>query len=206
MAGELSNRTVGILNAPGSSEVDIAAVGQALLGVGAHPVILDLEGEGELRNGWERRPLADIAPGELDGVVVPGGIAGADELRASDRAVELVRQVFVDGKPVGTIGHGAWLLVEAGIAAGRTIAAAPGIRTGLENAGGTLAADGVRRERGLVTAAGSEHLADFVAHLFEELRFHVESGARAERREWGLDRVVEQSFPASDPAPGPSYL
>ena len=206
MAEELSDRTVGILNAPGSSEADVAAVGQALLGVGARPVILDLEGGAALRNGWERRPLADTTAGELDGVVVPGGIAGADRLRASDEAVTLIREVFLDGKPVATIGHGAWLLVESGIAAGRTVAAAPGLRTGLVNAGGTLAGEGVRRERGLVTAESSADLADFVGQLVEELRVLVERGGQPERREWGLDRVVEQSFPASDPAPGPSYL
>jgi protease I len=205
MAGELLDRTVGILNAPGASEADLSAVAQALLGVGAHPVILDLEGGEALSNGWERRPLAEASAEDLDGVVVPGGIAGADRLRGSDEAVALVRRVFLDRKPVGTIGHGAWLLVESGIAAGRTVAAAPAIRTGLLNAGGELAEERVRRERGLVTAAGSEDLADFVAQLVEELRVHVD-GARAERREWGLDRVVEQSFPASDPAPGPSYL
>lgn len=205
MAGELSGRTVGILVAFGSSDADVEAIRQALRGVGARPFALAL-GDGWHADGWESRPLEDVTAEELDGLVIPGGIVGADRLRSSDEAGWLVRETFLSGRPVGSIGHGAWLLVEAGIAAGRTIAAPPGTRTGLANAGGTLAAEGVRVEPGLVTARGSEELAQFVGRFVEALRGHVERKARPAERESMVDRVVEQSFPASDPAPGPSSL
>ncbi len=206
MADELANRAVGILVAPGSSEADVAGVRQALRGVGARPIELVLEeGAGEEGQG-ERWSLEGVSADDVDGLVIPGGIAGADRLRASEAAVSLVREVFIAGKPVGSIGHGAWLLVEAGIAAGRTIAAAPAIRTGIVNAEGILAEEGIRVERGLVTARGSEDLAVFAARFVEALREHAEQKVFPEPRESRVDRVVEQSFPASDPAPGPSYL
>lgn len=206
MADELAKRTVGILVAPGSSEADVAAVRQALQGAGARVLALVVGGAAE-DDGWESRPLEAVTADELDGVVVPGGISGADRLRASDDAVALVREVFVAGKPVGSVGHGAWLLVESGIAAGRTVAAAAGIRTGLANAGGTLAAEGVRTDHLLVTARGSEELAAFVGSLVEALREHVErQRAQPVERESRMDRLIEQSFPASDPGPGPSYI
>jgi protease I len=200
MADELANRVVGILVAPGSSEADVEAVRRALQGVGAKPLLLVLEGEAD-----GGRSLSDASLDELDGVVIPGGIAGADRLRASDEAVALVRQAFLAGKPVGSVGHGAWLLVEAGIAAGRSIAAAPGMRTGIVNAGGTLAEEGVRGEHLLVTARGSEELAAFVGRLVEALREHAERKA-PESRDSFVDRLSEQSFPASDPPPGPAAL
>lgn len=200
MADQLADRTVGILVAPGSSEADVEAVRRALQGVRARPVALVLEGEPD-----GGRSLAGVTVDELDGLVVPGGIAGADRLRASDEAVSLVRQVFLAGKPVGSIGHGAWLLVEAGIAAGRTIAAAPGMRTGIVNSGGRLADEGVRGERCLVTARGSEDLAAFVGRLVQALREHAERKP-PESRESFVDRWSEQSFPASDPPPGPASV
>ena len=39
------------------------------------------------------------------------------------------------GKPVAAICHGPWLLVEAGVAKGRTLTGWPSIRTDLRNAG-----------------------------------------------------------------------
>lgn len=204
MTGELVGRTVGILVAPGSNDADVAAIGETLRGVGVRPVALRLDG-GPVGDR-ESRPVTDVTAEEFDGLVVPGGIAGADRLRSSDVACTLVRETFLAGRPVGSVGHGAWLLVEAGIAAGRTIAAAIGTRTGIANAGGTLAVEGIRAEPGLVTASGSEELAGFGMRFVEALRDHVAQKSRPSERESGVDRVVEQSFPASDPAPGPSYL
>src|SRR4029079_7188911 len=41
------------------------------------------------------------------------------------------------GKPIGVICHGPWLLVSAGLVAGRTLASWPSLQDDIRNAGGT---------------------------------------------------------------------
>jgi protease I len=52
-------------------------------------------------------------------------------------AVQFVRAFFENGKPVGAICHGPWLLVEADVARGRTLTSYASIKTDLKNAGAT---------------------------------------------------------------------
>lgn len=60
-------------------------------------------------------------PADYDGFVLPGGVANPDKLRANPRAVEFVRFFFERAKLVAAICHGPWMLVEAGVAKGRTL-------------------------------------------------------------------------------------
>ena len=63
------------------------------------------------------------------------GQMNPDILRMNTTAVDLVRTFVEAGKPVAAICHGPWLLVEAGVAKGRTLTGWPSIRTDLRNAG-----------------------------------------------------------------------
>jgi transcriptional regulator GlxA family with amidase domain len=42
-------------------------------------------------------------------------VEGGDKLRMDERAVEFVREFFDSGKPIGSICHGPWTLLEAGV-------------------------------------------------------------------------------------------
>ena len=83
-------------------------------------------------------------------------------------AVQFVRAFFENGKPVGAICHGPWLLVEADVARGRTLTSYASIKTDLKNAG----ADWVDREvvvdQGLVTSRNPGDLDAFSSKLIEE--------------------------------------
>jgi protease I len=98
-------------------------------------------------------------------------------------------------KPVASICHGPWLLVEADAVAGRTLTSYPSLRTDIQNAGGSWVDKQVEVDQKLITSRVPEDLPAFCAKLVSVLSTHIE-----ERR---LDRMVEQSFPASDPLPGP---
>jgi protease I len=52
-----------------------------------------------------------------------------DKLRMDEDAVRFVRDFFNSGKPIGTICHGPWTLVEAGVVSGRQITSFPSVRT-----------------------------------------------------------------------------
>jgi protease I len=81
--------------------------------------------------------VAEASVDEFAGLVLPGGVVNADQLRLKPGAVALVRQFVDAGKPVAAICHAAWTLIEAGAVAGKTLTSWPSLRTDLENAGAT---------------------------------------------------------------------
>src|SRR6266850_1049299 len=106
--------------------------------------------------------------------------------------------VLVSDKPVEAICHGPWLLVEADALRGRTITSWPSLETDVRNAGGAWVDKQVQVDQKLLTSRKPDDLPAFCARLVELLADAID-----ERR---LDKMVEQSFPASDPLPGPIAL
>ncbi len=74
---------------------------------------------------------ADADADDYDALVLPGGVANADELRTDHNAVRFVRRCFEDHKPVGVICHGPWILADAGVLDGRIITSWPSLKTDL---------------------------------------------------------------------------
>src|SRR5919197_281578 len=98
-------------------------------------------------------------------------------------AVAFARAFFEAGKPVGTICHGPWTLVEAGVVKGRTLTSWPSLRTDIENAGGTWVDEEVQVDQGLVTSRKPDDLKAFGEKLVEEFAEGVHQGqARATAR------------------------
>ncbi|MCC6167648.1 MAG: DJ-1/PfpI family protein [Caldilineaceae bacterium] len=50
-----------------------------------------------------------------------GGLMNPDKLRMNKQAVQFVRDFFEQKKPVASICHGPWTLVEAGVVQGRKV-------------------------------------------------------------------------------------
>ena len=109
-----------------------------------------------------------------------------------------IRDTMEADKPVAAICHGPWLLVEADAVRGRTITSWPSLETDVKNAGGAWVDKPVQLDQKLLTSRKPDDLPAFCAQLVELL-----TNAIDERR---LDKMVEQSFPASDPLPGPIAL
>lgn len=80
---------------------------------------------------------ADASVDDFDALVLPGGVANGDQLRADRAAVELVRSFFDTGRPVAVICHGPWVIVEADRVRDRTMTSWPTLQTDIRNAGGT---------------------------------------------------------------------
>jgi protease I len=80
--------------------------------------------------------LDEVEPTDYDAVLLPGGVANADMLRADPRAQQFVQQMDEAGKPIAVICHGAWLLVSAGLVDGRTLTCYHTIADDIINAGG----------------------------------------------------------------------
>jgi protease I len=81
--------------------------------------------------------LADAEPSDYDAIVIPGGVANADFLRMEEAAVRFVKAHVDAGKPIASICHGPWLLVEADVVRGKTLTSFPSLKTDIRNAGAT---------------------------------------------------------------------
>lgn len=114
-------------------------------------------------------PLDNAKAEEFDALVLPGGLMNPDELRALPAAVAFVRAFGVDGKTIGAICHGPWVLIEAGLVENRRLTSWPAIRTDIENAGGLWVDEEVVVDNGLVTSRKPADIPAFSAKLIEEI-------------------------------------
>ncbi|SPM34135.1 Putative intracellular protease/amidase [Mycobacterium rhizamassiliense] len=178
MSNELQGKRIAILAADGVEKVELEQPRAALKGAGAQTEILSLKtGEIQAREHDLEpagkfavdRAVSDASVAEFDGLVLPGGTVNPDKLRADESAVSFVREFVESGKPVGAICHGPWTLVEAGVAAGRTLTSYPSIRTDLRNAGANVVDKEVVVDGNLITSRSPSDLPAFCATLIEQL-------------------------------------
>jgi protease I len=114
------------------------------------------------------RTVEEARADDYDALVVPGGVGNPDTMRMDENAVGLVREFFEQGKPVGVICHGPWMLVEAGVVRGRKVTSWPSLRTDIRNAGGDWVDEEVVVDQGLVTSRKPDDLPAFNAKIVEE--------------------------------------
>lgn len=81
--------------------------------------------------------LADVS-GEFDVVVLPGGTLNADAARMDGDVQRVVTAQAQAGRTIAAICHAPWVLVETGLAQGKTLTGYDSIRTDLKNAGATV--------------------------------------------------------------------
>lgn len=145
MADELSGRRIAFLTAnEGVEQVELTEPWSSVEHAGGRPVLLASEaGKVQAFNHLEKGevfeatvPARDAEVSDYAGLVLPGGVANADQLRLDSGAVSFVRSFFESGRPVAVICHGPWILVEADVLRDRTLTSWPSLRTDIANAGG----------------------------------------------------------------------
>jgi protease I len=151
MANEnLKGLKVAILITDGFEQVEMTEPRKALDQAGAETRIVSPKGD-RVR-AWNFTDWGDEFPVDMaldqaqsqdfDALLLPGGVINPDSLRIQAKAIAFIKSFFDDGKPVASICHGPWTIIETGAARGRRIAAWPSLKTDLRNAG----AEWVNRE------------------------------------------------------------
>ena len=118
-------------------------------------------------------PLDSARPEDFDALLLPGGIINPDTLRMLPQAVAFAKAFFEAGKPVASICHGPWTIIEAGAARGRRLTSWPSLTTDLRNAGAEWVDQAVVVDQGLVTSRNPDDIPAFnseVIRLFSSAR------------------------------------
>ena len=173
---DLNGKRVAFLATDMVEQVELTKPWDAVEQAGGSPELISLE-DGEIQgfNHYDKadtfkvdHTVEEARADDYDALVVPGGVGNPDAMRMDENAVELVRRFFEQGKPVGVICHGPWMLVEAGVVRGRTVTSWPSLRTDIRNAGGNWVDKEVVVEDGLVTSRKPDDLPAFTKKIVEE--------------------------------------
>lgn len=113
--------------------------------------------------------LTQANPDHYNGLLLSGGIINTDQLRSDEEAIAFVRSFHAAGKPVGSICHGAWMVIEAGVLDGRDITSWPSMKTDINNAGGHWVDKAVVVDHGLVSSRSTDDVAEFSQAMIQEL-------------------------------------
>ena len=188
MANELQGKKVAILLAPvGSEQVEFTEPKKAVEAAGATVDVVGIQtGDAQTMNSdvnpgetfTVEKTFTEVSADDYDGLIVPGGTVGADNLRADEDAVNFIHSFFEQAKPVGVICHGPWTLVEADVVSGRTLTSYPSLQTDILNAGGNWVDEEVVVDQGLVTSRNPDDLPAFCAKVVEE----ISEGKHAEQK------------------------
>lgn len=172
----LGGLTVAILANDGFEQVELTQPRQALQEAGVTTRLLSVR-RGRIRGFHHDQPgdpfdvdlaLEDARADDFDAVLLPGGVRNADMLRASRHAQQFVRDIDAQGKPLGVICHGPWLLISAGLVKGRTLTSWPTLESDIRNAQGQWLDQPVVVDRNWVSSRKPADIPDFVAK-FKEL-------------------------------------
>lgn len=175
----LSGKRIAIVVTDGFEQIEMTDPKKALEDEGAETEIISPKSD-EVR-GWKHTewgdsfdvdtPIDEADPDDYDALLLPGGVMNPDKLRIIPDVQAFVRAFFDQGKPVASICHGPWTLIDAGVADGRTMTSWPSIRTDLRNAGVNVVDAEVCVDGNLVTSRKPDDLPAFdekMIELFEQ--------------------------------------
>ena len=128
--------------------------------------------------------IDDVRSADFDALILPGGVRNPDQLRLHGNVIALIRLFAEQGKPVGAICHGPWLLVEADLLRDRTATSWPSIRTDLRNAGAVVIDEAAVTDGNIVTSRNPDDVEAFTDALIDLIETMPESKSAARSKEF----------------------
>ncbi|MCU1319020.1 MAG: ThiJ/PfpI family protein [Edaphobacter sp.] len=188
---KLKGKRVAILATEGVEEVELTKPKKALEDAGAKvDIIAPASGiKSQHIKAWDMTDwgstikvdveLSSASSAKYDALHLPGGVINPDRLRIDPEAVEFVKSFIKEGKPVASICHGPWTLIEADAVRGRTITSWPSLKTDLRNAGAQWVDREVVEDKNLVTSRKPDDIPAFNKAMIELFSHSVAHHAAA---------------------------
>ena len=173
---DLTGKKVAFLLKRGVEQPELTEPWAAVALAGGKPVLVSEE-HGRITaliGDWDRGDdfavdltLDEADARDFDALVIPGGTLNSDKIRRNPAAIAFVRAFMDAGKPVASICHGPWILIEAGVVRGRRVTSTTRISTDLKNAGADWVDEEVVIDGNLITSRSPRDLPAFDAALVE---------------------------------------
>ncbi len=174
---ELNGKKVAFVLKRGVEQPELTEPWRVIEEAGGQPVLISEEPGTitALIGDWDRGDdftvdltLDEADPADYDALVLPGGTLNSDKIRTNQQAIDFVKAFFDQNKPVASICHGPWILIEAGVVPGRTLTSTARISTDLKNAGATWVDQEVVVDGNLITSRSPRDLDAFNAAIVEK--------------------------------------
>src|SRR6478672_6827692 len=171
----IPNARVLIVATDGFEEWELFGPRQILQQKGADVVLASLKRDpiqatGHDDPGKTIRPdltIEEVISDDFDALILPGGVRNPDTLRLHGNVIALITRFAEQGKPVGAICHGPWLLVEADLLRDRIATSWPSIRTDLRNAGAKVIDEAAVTDGNIVTSRNPDDVEAFTNALID---------------------------------------
>jgi len=171
---KLEDTRIAMLVGPGFEDLEFWAVYMRMEEEGAQIDVVGMEAgveytskSGGLTAETELAAEA-VDPDAVDAVLVPGGWT-PDKIRRDQSVLDLVRDVYEDGKIVGLICHAGLVGISAGIVEGSDATGSLGIKDDLVNAGATWVDEPAFRDGNIVWGRVVADIPDYCRVLVDAL-------------------------------------
>jgi protease I len=139
--------------------------GKPVTGRFGHPVPIPVMEEG---NRYRISSLEELTVNKIDCLLFPGGYS-PDALRLHEGTLELVRECHRRGKLLAAICHGPWVLISAGIMAGKQATGYVAVKDDLINAGAEFLDVPAVRDGNILTGRVPDDLPEFCHEIIGAL-------------------------------------
>ena len=112
-------------------------------------------------------------PQEFSAVLIPDGAPHAERLRRHAPARQFIADIAGEGKPIAALGAGIFLLLDAGLLQGRTVAGPAALKNEAAQAGASWSDQPAHTDGVLITGSGREALEEFVQAMLAATAAHV---------------------------------
>jgi protease I len=112
--------------------------------------------------------IEEVDADRVDCVLLPGGFS-PDYLRRHKGTLDLVRQCHQQGKLLAAICHAPWVLISAGILAGKRATGLVAVRDDLINAGAEYVDEPAVRDGNIITSRATNDLPEFCQEIIKAL-------------------------------------
>jgi protease I len=181
----LQGKRIAMLLTDGVEQVEYTGPRSFLEAQGAQVTLVSPKTAGEAIQGFNQLTPADkftvemnvndARPADFDALVLPGGVANPDQLRLSAESIAFIHDFGMANKPIASICHGPWTLIDAGLVTGRRMTSWPTLQIDLENAGAKWTDEEVVVDVKLVTSRKPDDIPAFNQAILRQLQAPVQA-------------------------------